>query len=235
MQKTPAFVFLGLAIMSSNAFADGPVPIIQLKYPLILVQPEDQYIPMGSSATFSVTAENASGYQWLKNGNPMDSQTNGSLLIPQAGIDDVSYYSCDVFKDTAFVPTRSASLMVYTNSIDPQTGVDPIIVYALPVNGNGGQGTCPGHYVGYVDYSPGTNAWGWVPDTTNGNTIFTATDTNRTNTKIQYLGEYGDNGCNQMTVTVPNPPTSPQYVFTIYFTNNVPTNAYPITLDGFYP
>src|ERR1700722_8639610 len=152
MQKTPAFVFIGLAIMSSNAFADGPVPIIQPKYPLILVQPEDQYVPMGSSATFSVTAENANGYQWLKNGNAMDSQTNDSLVIPEAGIGDVSYYSCDVFKDTAFVPTRSASLMVYLNSIDPQTGVDPIVIFALPLLGSGSQGSCPGHYTGYVNY-----------------------------------------------------------------------------------
>jgi hypothetical protein len=235
MQKTPAFLFFGLAIMASNTFADGPLPIIQPKYPLILVQPEDQYVPMGSSATFSVTAENANGYQWLENGNLMNDQTNYSLVISNAGISDVGYYSCDVFKDAAFAPTRLASLLVYTSSIDPQTGVDPIVIFGLPLLGSGGQGSCPGHYIGYVNYLPGTNGWGWMPDKTNGNTIFTASDTNRTNTKIQYVGEYGDIGCNQTTVTIPNPPFSPQYEFTIYFTNNVPTNAYPMTLSGFYP
>jgi hypothetical protein len=235
MEKNLIFVFFGLVVFASNAFSDVSVQIIQPKYPLILVQPEDQYVPIESSATFSVTTENANGYQWLKNGDPMDNQTNDTLVISNAGISDVSYYSCDVFKDAAFAPTRSASLLVYTNSIDPQTGVDPVVIYTLPLSGSGGQGTCPGHYIGYANYSPGTNAWGWVPDTTNGNTVFFATDTNRSNTKIQYLGEYGDSGCNQMTVTIPNPPTSPQYVFTIFFTNNVPTNAYPITLDGFYP
>jgi hypothetical protein len=125
--------------------------------------------------------------------------------------------------------------MVYTNSIDPQTGVDPIVIFGLPLVGGGSQGSCPGSYVGYVNYSPGTNAWGWTPNTTNGNTVFTATDTNRANTKVEYIGEYGDSGCNQTGIRIPNPPTSPEYVFTIYFTNNVPTNAYPITLSGFYP
>ena len=235
MQKISIFVFFGLAILAGNAYSDSPVPIIQPKYPLILTQPEDQYIPIGSSATFSVTAENVNGYQWLENGNLMDNQTNSNLVISNAGISDVGYYSCDVFKDAAFAPTRSAALLVFTSSIDPNTGVDPLVVYSFPLSGNGSQGKCPGSYVGYVNYNPGTNGWGWPPDTTNGNTVFTASDTNRTNTKIQYLGEYFDNGCNQTTITVPNPPVSPQYQFTIYFTNNVPTNAYPITLNGFKP
>jgi hypothetical protein len=125
--------------------------------------------------------------------------------------------------------------MVFTSSIDPQTGVDPIVVFGTPLAGSGSQGTCPGSYTGYVNYTKSLPQWGWAPDTSNGNTIFTATDTNRTNTKIQYGGAYGDNSCNQTTVTVPNVPISPVYRFTIYFTNNVPTNAYPITLDGFLP
>jgi hypothetical protein len=235
MQKISIFVLFGFTMLVGDAYSDTSVPVMQSKYPLILTQPEDQCVPIGSCATFSVTAQNANGYQWLENGNPMDNQTNTSLVISNASIGDVGYYSCDVFKDAAFAPTRSASLMVFSSSIDPQTGVDPLEIYSLPVNSNGGQGTCPGHYVGYVSYSPGTNAWGWSPDTTGGNTVFTATDTNRPNTKIQYLGYYGDNGCNQAVIVVPNPAISPQYQFTIFFTNNVPTNAYPITLSGFKP
>jgi hypothetical protein len=224
-----------VTLTGSDAYSYDAVPVTQTEFPLILSQPEDQFVPFGSNTTFAVSAENADGYQWLRNGNPMGNQTNDNLVISNAGIQDVGYYSCDVFKGRQSVPTRAASLMVFTNSIDPQTGVDPIVVFSLPLISSGSQGGCPGHYTGYVGYYPGTNGWGWAPDTTNGNTVFTATDTNRPNTKVEYVGEYGDEGCNQTTVTIPNPPTSPEYEFCIYFTNNVPTNAYSITLSGFYP
>ena len=188
----------------------------------------------GSNATFTVTAVNTDGYQWWRNGNPINGQTNNSLTITNAGINDVGYYSCNLFKDIEVVPTRAASLMIYTSSIDPQTGVDPIVVFGFPLSGGGSQNSCPGPYAGYINYTKTiAQGWGWAPSTNT--TVFTASDTNRTNTKIEYGGEYGDNACNQTTVTVPNPPMSPVYRFTIFFTNNVPTNAYAITLDGFNP
>jgi hypothetical protein len=109
-------------------------------------------------------------------------------------------------------------------------------VFGGPLLSGGSQGTCPGTYVGYINYSkPVQQGWGWAPDTSNGNTHFTATDNNRADTKVQYIGAYGDGNYNQTTATVPNPPYSPVYQFCIYFTSNVPTNAYAITLDGFKP
>ncbi|HEY1787254.1 MAG TPA: immunoglobulin domain-containing protein [Verrucomicrobiae bacterium] len=210
-------------------------PVPQSQYPFIILQPNDQCIPFGSNATFSVTAENVQGYQWLFNGNTVTNGTNSTLTIRNAGVQNVGYYSCDVFKGFQSVPTRSASLQVYTNWIDPKTGVDPMVVYSFPYTANGAQGQCPGPYSGFVAYSPGGNLWGWMPDTINGNTVFTAADNNQTNTKIEFVGEYGDEGCNQTSVTVPNPPMSPQYEFCIYFTNSTPTNPYPITLSGFKP
>ena len=209
----------------------------QPEFPRIIIQPEDQLVPLGSNATFTVIATNGPlAYQWLRNGVAIDGQTNSSLTVENAGINDVGFYACDVYKDMETVPTRAASLMVYTSSIDAQTGVDPITVFGFPVSGGGSQGTCPGTYAGYVNYTKTiAQGWGWAPDTSHGNTIFTATDTNRVNTKVEYVGKYGDNGCNQTTVTVPNPPISPVYRFAIYFTSNVPTNAYAITLDGFKP
>jgi hypothetical protein len=226
----------GWIALAGIAYGDDTTLVSQPDFPRIIYQPEDQMVYLGSNATFTVNAENADGYQWLRNGNSLNGQTNGTLTIENTGVNDVGFYSCDVSKDTETVPTRAASLMVYTSSIDPQTGVDPIVVFGFPLLGGGSQGTCPGHYIGYVNYTKAvTNGWGWAPDTTNGNTIFTVTDTNRTNTKIEYVGAYGDNGCNQTTVTVSNPPGSPVYDFTIYFTNNVPTNAYAITLSGFKP
>jgi hypothetical protein len=210
--------------------------VIQPEFPKIVWQPEDQLVPMGTNATFIVKVANADGYQWLRNGKPVTGATNNSLTITNAGVNDVGYYSCQIFKGAEGVPTRYASLMVFTSSIDPDTGVDPVTVFGSPLLGNGSQGTCPGPYTGYVNYTKTLQqGWGWAPDTTNGNTIFTATDTNRMDTKILYVGAYGDGGCNQTSVTIPNPAISPVYRFAIYFTNNVPTNAYAITLNGFKP
>lgn len=210
--------------------------VIQPEFPKIIWQPENQLVPMETNATFIVKATNADGYRWLRNGVVVDGQTNNSLTITNAGVNDVGYYSCEVFKGIEGVPTRAASLMVFTSSIDPLTGVDPVTVFGIPLPGGGSQGSCPGHYTGYVSYTKTVQqGWGWAPDTTNGNTIFTAVDTNRTDTKIQYFGAYGDGGCNQTSVTVPYPAISPVYEFCIYFTNNVPTNAYAITLNGFKP
>jgi len=209
---------------------------VQPEFPKIIIQPEDQLVPIGSNATFTVVATNGPlAYQWLRNGNAIGGQTNNSLNIENAQVSDVALYSCNVFKDTESVPTRAASLMVFTSSIDPQTGVDPIVVFGSPLVSSGSQGTCPGPYTGYVNYTKALPQWGWAPDTSNGNTTFTATDTNRMDTKIEYGGAYGDNSCNQTSVALPPSPVSPVYRFTIYFTNNVPTNAYPITLDGFKP
>ena len=232
----PAAVAPAIATPVAAATATTVAVPTQSEFPMIIYQPEDQMVPFTSNATFTVVAVNADGYQWLFNGNPIDGATSNSLTITNAGISNVGYYSCDVLQAMEGVPTRSASLMVYTNSVDPQTGVDPVVVFGLPLLGGCGQGTCPGHYVGYINYTKSnTNGWGWAPDTSNGNTIFTAVDTNQSNTKIEYVGAYGDNGCNQTSVTVPNPPMSPVYRFAIFFTNNVPTNAYAITLDGFKP
>src|SRR5215469_1983197 len=119
------------------------VQVPQPQYPFVIYQPDDQFVPFGSNATFSVTARNANGYQWLRNGNVIANGTNNSLVIQNAGIQDVGYYSCDVFKGMESIPTRSASLQVYTNWVD-QDGVDPMVVYSFPYPGGGGSGSCPG-------------------------------------------------------------------------------------------
>jgi hypothetical protein len=107
------------------------------------------------------------------------------------------------------------------------------VVYAQPITSTGNLGTCPGPYAGYVNYTPTNGDWGFAPLTNT--TVFTAGDTNRTNTRVEYVGDYGDSGCAQTTVTIPNPPYSPAYRFSIYFTNDVPSTNYPITLSGFSP
>lgn len=109
----------------------------------------------------------------------------------------------------------------------------PIIVYASPVVKSGSQGTCPGAFSGYVNYSKAPPGWGWAT-ATNTTTFTAANGGGRSDVRIQFSGEYGDGGCNLNSVTIPNPPTSPQYIFTIYFRSSPPpTTNYPIVLSGF--
>ncbi len=97
---------------------------------------------------------------------------------------------------------------------------------------------CVGGYEGYANYTkPIASGWGWSPDTNNF-TTFSATDTNTTTTKIQYLGRLGDIGCNQTTVVLQTPPPSNKYRFTVFFTstNSIPaTTNYPLVLHNFQP
>ncbi len=231
----------------------------QSQYPVILQQPVDQCLPVGSPATFSVVASNVDSYQWYKNNATLDGQTNSSLTIASVAISDVAYYSAAVIKGADSVPTRMANLNVYTTSTSSSTtttttktkltssttmstmtssdltGSGSVTVYGMPVVSSGGSGTCPGKYSGYVNFTKtSSQGWGWAP--TVGAPTHTATDTNRTDTKVYFTGQYGDTGCATNSINVANP-VSPVYRFSVFFPTNtaVPTNAYPITLDGFDP
>jgi hypothetical protein len=231
-----------LAIAPNTTPAQTTDPLLtdsvdQSEFPQVTAQPVDQVVPIGSNAVLSVQAINADGYQWLRNGVPVDGQTNSSLIVANAGTNDVGLYSCEVSKDAETVPTRAASVSVVAASSSVTAaslpGGGPITVYGTPYPSGGSKGGCPGPYVGYVNYTKTiSQGWGWTPT----GTVHKAADgSGRTDTKIEYVGAYGDSGCNQTIVIIPNPTYSPAYRFTIYFANNVPTNAYPITLTGFNP
>jgi hypothetical protein len=203
----------------------------QEEFPQVTAQPTDQVVLTGSNVVMSVQANNADGYQWLRNGVLVEGQTNSSLSIESVGTNDVGLYSCEVSKGVETVPTRAATLSVVTAAT---TGSESIRVFGTPYLCGGKSGTCPGTYIGYVSFvKTASQGWGWVPSTNT--TVHTATDLNRTDTKIVYMGRYSDSGCDQTSVTVPNPAPSPKYRFTIYFSSDMPTNAYPITLEGFNP
>lgn len=190
----------------------------------------DQLVQLGEPVAFSVDAMDGGSYQWLRSGAAISGQTNSTLIFENTQISDAGYYSCNVANGADIVPTITASLMVYTITPD----FFGVVVYAQPITSSGSQGTCPGPYTGYVNYTKAPQqGWGWTPSTNT--TTYTASDTTRTNTKVAYLGDYGDSGCAKTTVTIPYPTFSPAYRFTIYFTNNVPTTNYPITLGGFNP
>lgn len=218
--------FAAIAGLASVAWAAAELD--QAEFPLIATQPTDQAVAVGGSTVLTVEAVNGDSYQWLRNGVVIDGETNSTLVLENVGTNDVGYYTCAVIRGSEAVPTRAAQVNVYT--LD---GGGTITVFGAPVFSSGSQGTCPGPYAGYVNYKKTiSQGWGWAP--TVGAPTQIASDNNRTDTKVEYGGKYGDSGCNQTSVTV-DPVYSPKYRFTIYFTNNVPTNAYAITLTGFDP
>ena len=223
----------GLIVITGNRVqAQTTDALDQSEFPQIMAQPTDQAVAVGSNAVLSVEAANADNYQWQSNGVDIEGQTNSTLTIENVGVDSAGSYSCKVSQNGGeAVPTRAASLNVMTASVMCGT---PITVFGLPKAGGGTQGTCPGRYAGYINFTKTVSqGWGWAPST-NSTTTFTASDgSGRTDTKIVYLGKRTDNGCGQTSVTIPNPPYSSVYRFTIYFPNNVPTTNYPIVLTGF--
>jgi hypothetical protein len=219
--------------------------------------PEDQSVFANQNATFKVEPKFGElSFQWIRQWPDHDEilagQTASSLTISNAQISDVGQYLCAVSQGEQVQLTRAASLTVCVYTAPPiskkKSTLSPasqslasmtyegmtLTLFGGPVFSSGGSGNCPGAYLGYVNYTkPVAQGWGYAP--TAGTTVHTAMDSIRTDTKIQFVGKYGDMGCNQTSVTLPNPNYSPKYRFTIFFYNNVPTNAYPITLIGFDP
>ena len=204
--------------------------------------------------------------QWPDQSQELAGETNKTLKFSSVQISDVGLYFCRVTHGSQSEYTSLATLYVTTGSsgsdqtlsvssstplstkslslsgsgsfslLSLDGGSEPLTLWGPPVTSGGGSGTCPGPYAGYVNYKKTIAlGWGYAPDTNN-TTVYTATDNTRTDTKVEYVGKMGDNGCDQTTVTVPYPACSSKYRFTIYFPNNVPTtNAYPISLVGFLP
>src|ERR1017187_10241177 len=201
-----------LAIAGNSVQAQTTDALDQSEFPTITAQPVDQAITVGSNAVLSVQAVNADSYQWLSNGVAIEGQTNSTLTLENVGVNDAGSYSCNVSQSGGdAVPTRAASLNVVTASLP---GGGPIVVFGLPKAGGGSQGSCPGSYAGYINFTKTVaQGWGWTP----AGTVHTASDGGgRTDTSIVYMGRNFDSGCNPTSVTIPNPPYSPSYRFSIY-------------------
>jgi hypothetical protein len=236
----------GLILITRNtAPAQTADTLDQSEFPIIAAQPVDQAVIAGSNTVLSVQAIYADNYQWQSNGVDIAGQTNTTLTLQNVGVNNAGFYSCNVSQSGGDpVPTRAAAVLVETAANKPAgggvqangiLGGGPIVVSGGPKASNGTINPCPGSYAGYVNYTKTiSQGWGWT--LISGATVLTASDGGgRTDTRIMYMGEYGDTGCGQTTVTIPYPAYSPVYRFTMFFPNNVPTTNYPIVLTGFNP
>jgi hypothetical protein len=83
--------------------------------PVILVQPQSQTVLTNVTVTFSVTASNATTYQWQSNLVAITAQTNDSLTLSNVVTSDSATYRVVVSNDTDSVISSNAVLLVLTN------------------------------------------------------------------------------------------------------------------------
>lgn len=90
--------------------------------PVITASPTNQTVIPGNTATFSVTATGATGYQWRFNGTNISDGTNATLQVVNAQGTNSGYYSAAVKNSTGWVPSQMAYLFLdYTLGIVPSS------------------------------------------------------------------------------------------------------------------
>jgi hypothetical protein len=97
---------------STGAFSptliSGPLP------PVIIHQPQSQTVPTNATVTFSVTASNATSYQWQSNTVTLEGQTNDSLTLSNVVAADAASYRVVVGNASGSVDSSNAVLTVTT-------------------------------------------------------------------------------------------------------------------------
>jgi hypothetical protein len=99
----PALIF-GLGLYSVVVFADG--------LPVITTHPQSQTVTPGATASFSVVATNATGFQWRCNGVDIPGTTNSTLQVTNAQTGNNGYYLAVAKNGTGWVPSQMAWLSV---------------------------------------------------------------------------------------------------------------------------
>jgi len=118
---TAAGVSATSAVVSISVVAAVPV---SNSPPVIIEQPQSQTVPANTAVTFSVTASNATSYQWQSNMVDMPGQTNDSLAFSNVVVSDSAAYRVVVSNATASVISSNAVLMVLAAS-SPVITVEP--------------------------------------------------------------------------------------------------------------
>lgn len=123
----------GYRVIVSNAFGVATSLVATLTVdpiPRITAQPQSQTVLVGANVTFSVAAQNATGYQWRKNGADIPGATGSSYAITSVRTNDAAGYSVMVSNSQGSVVSQTATLTVQTlssaTSIVVQWGENPV-------------------------------------------------------------------------------------------------------------
>jgi hypothetical protein len=106
--------------------------------PTITSQPVSTTVTAGNAATFSVTAANATGYQWFFNGNALGGATTTTLNITNAQSANAGSYFVAVSNAAATINSNTVSLTVNAAPPPPPTPTP-----TPPSSGGGGGGGAP--------------------------------------------------------------------------------------------
>lgn len=153
---------LVLAACGGSAGTTSP-PVPRATAPTILAQPANQSVPMGLSATFSVSAGGSSlHYQWYENGAAIAAATASSFTTrPTAFADAGATFSVLVSNSGGSIASRNASLTVTARAPAPGDLRFHQVDAPYLVNGWGGAGVglataVPGRGAAYYSPSIGT-------------------------------------------------------------------------------
>lgn len=84
--------------------------------PKIVGEPQDQKVPLGLDASFTVSAssQSALSYQWWHAGQALSGQTNATLTLPNIAVSQAGDYQAVVANSFGSVTSRVATLSVLT-------------------------------------------------------------------------------------------------------------------------
>jgi hypothetical protein len=106
-----------------STLAFSPTLVSGLLPPVIIAQPQSQYVLTNVTVVFSVTATNATSYQWQSNMVAIPGQTNDSLTLRHVVASDAATYRVDVSNAVASLVSSNAVLTVFTRSPFASNGV----------------------------------------------------------------------------------------------------------------
>ncbi|MEY3230805.1 MAG: hypothetical protein RL689_894, partial [Planctomycetota bacterium] len=95
-----------------GAVSVTPAQVIICQPPVVTGQPGSTSACVGTPATFTVTATNATAFQWRKGGVDIAGATNASLTLPSVLATDAGSYDCVVTNGCITVTTSAATLTV---------------------------------------------------------------------------------------------------------------------------
>jgi len=211
--------------------------------PVITKQPQDQYVKIGSSAGFTVSAKpEPLRYQWQLNCNTIPGATNKTYTIPHVTTNDVGNYFCLVSREPEVTMTQPATLMSFSTDTNGTT-----VAWVPPPGGAGppGPGGCPVNFICYGNFKKTVAPFGWYPMSTGAPDFYSgpwsAQHLNSSLTDVKYFAGTiqgcGHNGMVPIPVTQIDPTKA--YRFTVYFPSasfsSCPTAVQYLQLTGFKP
>jgi hypothetical protein len=119
------------SVTVSNAYGTVTSPPVTLVVYLpvsIATQPQNQAVPFGAGATFSVGANGfpAPSYQWLRNGTNILGAIYSSYTIPAVHLNNAASYSVLVSNAYSSVQSSAASLTVLPTILTPFAGASGV-------------------------------------------------------------------------------------------------------------